>query len=150
MRKTKSVLALFENNEKAVVTLYRVYRRYFPDQIATWKKMCKEEVKHVEILKNLRIKYPNDGEYFTLSPFALEAITKVEGFIREQMSSKILKNLSPQEALETALRIERSMAEKKYFSLYNPEILEVRQAFRRLNRDVDRHIRILMKALVKI
>jgi hypothetical protein len=148
-RSKKIVLAVFEENERNVVTLYRIYRRRFPEYFSTWKKLCNEEKKHVQILHDLRKKYPNDGEYFTVSPYAWKMIDHVVNFVSNQFEDQWLKKITAKDALEVALRIERSMVEKKYFSLYNPEIVEVRRAFRRLNRDVERHINILLKALNK-
>jgi hypothetical protein len=145
----ESVLKIFEVNEKNVVSLYRIYRRRFPESFTTWKKLCNEERKHVQILHELSVKYPNDADYFTVSKHAWKMISYVVNFVSKQFDNQLLKKITARDALETALRIERSMVEKKYFSLFNPEIIEVRRAFRRLNRDVERHINILLKALRK-
>jgi hypothetical protein len=149
MNSKKSILAIFEENERNVVTLYRIYRRRFPESFTTWKKLCNEERKHVQILHGLKMKYPDDADYFTVSAHAWKMISYVVNFVSNQFEDQLLKKINAKEALEVALRIERSMVEQKYFSLFNPEIVEVRQAFRRLNHDVERHINILIKALNK-
>lgn len=147
--KSESILSIFEANEKKIVRLYQIYRRRFPLAIKTWGKLCEEEKKHVNILQKLREKYPDDSGYFLVSRHAVQMVSYVVGFVKNQFDKKNTSRISLNSALETALRIERSMIEKKYFSLYQPKIIEIRQAFRQLNHDVERHINILLRALRK-
>jgi hypothetical protein len=58
-------------------------------------------------------------------------------------------NITHKNALHTALRIERSMLEKKCFDLFAPNNKTIKKVFDCLNVDTERHVQTLLDEMKK-
>jgi hypothetical protein len=148
-KKSKLIIDLFIENERRISQLYKLYSRHFPASRNFWENIHEEEIGHVEILKNVKAIMKKGGKSIGENNFSRDILKYIGNFIREALKRAGDKKLTAMEALETALRLEQSMVENKSFEMFSPAHLPVRIIFQKLNRDTERHARLIRKELRK-
>lgn len=142
-----SPLALFAANEAKIAELYATYARLFPTQEKMWSLLSREEERHVAILKDLEERLRENNKFATAKAHGQEILDYVGRFIDEKLAIARSGRLTPREAVETGLSLERSMVEKKSFEIFSPLGEEMRGALEKMNRETDGHALRLEKAL---
>lgn len=145
--KNKPVIELLEENELKVSQLYRLYSQKIPACKIFWNKLSKEEIEHADYIHGY-------GRYskaeFSENKFTLDAINYVVEFVKDEIKKTKSSNISHFDAINTALRIERSILEKKYFAFFNPKNQEMKEMMKKLNKEVKRHIQMLQQEMAKL
>lgn len=144
----KTIIELFEENELAVSKLYGLYSRNFPKHQDFWAKLSAEEIEHTKGLASVG-KGQDDRIYFEPNKFARGVIKYVNDFIGQQIKEVKKKKLTHIQALNIALRVERSIVENKNFELFAPNDTTVKDMLKRINKETSHHIKVLMKELGK-
>ena len=143
--KKENVLSLFINNEDKVSRLYKIYSQKIPANKKMWIDLSKEENRHVEMIEELRDKFGDSNDFFEINKHSVEIVKYVSNFIDSQIKKALLGHVSHHEALDTALRIEQSMVEKKSFEIFKPKNKEIKKVFKDLNKETNDHIKLLRK-----
>lgn len=144
----KTIIDLFEENEREISKLYMIYSKNFRQHEAFWTKLSKEELSHARDTFTACDK--NDrNECFKLNKFAHNIIRYVNSFVKKQIGEAQKNNLSNEDALNIALRVERSMIENKNFELFTPSNAATKKILQKINKEADRHIEMIMGELRK-
>ena len=147
--KEKSILEFFLKNEIKVKELYELYAAKFSEQRKLWECLIKKESEHIKLLNELIGKIGRSNEFFDLNEYSLQVMERICDFINKEFAKTESGNVTLIAALEAALRLERSMIEKKCFEMFRPEHKEIEKVFYKLNSDTDGHARTLEKAYKK-
>lgn len=147
MNDSKSIAKLFEENELKISHLYKLYSRMFPAHTDFWKKISEEEIIHAQEISNLSQEIK---ECFIENKFSRGVIRYVSDFVEKQIEDIEHKILSPVDAFNIALRVEQSILEKKCFEMFIPTNITIKKVLERLNKDTDRHARLLRAELKKL
>ncbi|MDD5464101.1 MAG: hypothetical protein PHP62_03050 [Candidatus Moranbacteria bacterium] len=139
------IIKLFEDNELNISNLYSLYAQKIPGKHAFWDKISKEEIAHaVEIGSKM-----NYAENIIENKFSRGIIKYIMDFVLKEIEKTQQSKISHKEALQTALRIERSMLEKKCFEMFTPTHEKVQAVFNKLNKDSERHVALLLSEIEK-
>jgi hypothetical protein len=141
----KPLINLFEENELNIATLYSLYAQKIPAKVDFWERLSNEEISHAAQVGTEK----NNTDAILENNFSRGVIKHIMDFVLEQTQKAQQENLSHADAILTALRIERSMLEKKYFDFFTPSNKTVHQIFSRLNKETEKHIQILLKEAKK-
>ncbi|OGI29439.1 MAG: hypothetical protein A2288_01605 [Candidatus Moranbacteria bacterium RIFOXYA12_FULL_44_15] len=144
----KSILDLFAENELKISQLYAIYSDKFTDYKDFWENLSEEEIIHAEEIH--KMKRDDFEKNFQENNFTRGIIKYVSDYVNQQLEAARDKKLTPEEALEVALRVEQSMLEKKCFEIFIPNYATLKDVLDRLNKDTDRHANMLRKELEKI
>lgn len=145
----EDILFIFLENEEKIEKLYRLYRDRFPAYRDLWRRLEEKEKTHVRILAALKQRFGHKKNLFKITDYSLKIIGYIGDFIDSRLEKTKSGPISASEAIATALRIERSMVEKKCLKTFKPLALDIENIFKKLNRQTDHHIRILAKAFEK-
>lgn len=147
--KKKSILEFFLKNEIKVKKLYELYAEKFSEQGKLWERLIKEEGGHIELLRELIEKIGQSNKFFDLNEYSLQIAERTCDFIDAELVKTKSGNVTLITALEAALRLERSMIEKKCFEMFRPGHKEIERVFNTLNKDTDGHATALERAYRK-
>lgn len=143
----KHVIDLFEENELNIGELYKIYSQRIPDNKKFWSELSDEEFGHA---KNIRDACGGDEkkkELLSENKFCRFTIKYVSRFVEKETKKAKKGNISHVKALNTALRIEQSILEKKCFELFAPADPTVKKVLKKLNKEVERHAELLMEEI---
>ncbi|HAV11704.1 MAG TPA: hypothetical protein DCX32_04175 [Candidatus Moranbacteria bacterium] len=142
----KPLLHLFEENELNISKLYAIYAEKIPAKESFWSRLSSEEAAHA--INVSEGKHATDSEAPVVeNKFSRGIIRYVMDFVLEEIHKAHNYEVSHREALCTALRIERSMLEKKCFDIFTPSSETVKNVLCRLNNETERHIEILLQEM---
>jgi len=143
----KSIIKLFEENELSISLLYDLYSKNIPAHKAFWEKISKEEIMHAKAIADAFKKTQNKDEYFKENNFSRGIINYISNFVAEKTIEAENATPSHLEAINTALRVEQSMLEKKCFKIFIPTDETLRNVLKNLNQDTEKHVRYLRQEL---
>jgi rubrerythrin len=132
------------NNERRVKKLYKLYSIKFPEYKKVWGKLIPEEDEHVRLLKNLKVKFGENNKYFDVNEYSMGVLEYVSSFVEDELIKIKERKVEIKEALEAALSLEQSMAERKSFEMFNPSDLEIKKVFNKINRETKKHKKIIL------
>ena len=141
----KPILILFEENELNIADLYDLYAQKISMERSFWKKISRDEVSHASSIR----KANRMNDTITETPFFREVIAYVMNFVLDEIEKTKKSNITHKDALHTALRIERSMIEKRCFDMFTSTNKNVHSIFLKLNNETERHIEILLAEMKK-
>lgn len=143
--KNRNLMDLFEENELNVASLYSIYAKKIPQEYEFWNNLSNEEISHAESIKN--------EKEITLTiienKFSRGVVNYIMNYVLKEIKRATEEKITHIEALRTALRIERSMLEKKCFDMFIPTNKTVKNILTRLNDETEQHVEILMKEMKK-
>ena len=145
--KERSLIDLFEDNELKISILYKLYSQKIPAKKTFWKKISDEEVGHA---KDIARSFSKEKECFKENKFSRGVVNYVSGFVEEKIEEARKNKMTHAEAINTALRIEQSILERKCFEMFIPTDATVKKVIEKLNKDTQRHADQLRKELKKL
>lgn len=145
----EDILELFAQNEKKVSLLYSLYSRKKGADKYFWQDLSEQETGHAKIIRRARQKLKKRGESIKENKYSRQIIEYVSGFIDEEIAKAKKKRVFSDDAFEVALRLEQSMIENKCFEIFSPKNKEIASVMRRLNRDTNKHSRLLLSRIKK-
>ncbi len=137
----KPIIQLLEENELKIGKLYKIYSQKIPDQEIFWSRLSREEERHAEEI----FKLDDGSEMFIENDFTREAINYVTGFVDEEIKKAENGEILKSEAVNTALRVEQSIIEKKCLDFFIPSNSRAKEVMGKLNRETDKHIKMLQE-----
>ncbi|MDZ7611313.1 MAG: hypothetical protein U5L10_00965 [Candidatus Moranbacteria bacterium] len=144
----KSILDVFEENERMVGRLYEIYADKFPQRKDLWLQLVREEDEHVKEVR--RIKKISKERDFAESVFHRTVVHQVMEFVQECIEKAREEKMSYKEAVETALRIEQSVLEKKCFDLFATTNKTVKEILDKMEKETWEHLERLEKEYGRI
>ena len=144
----KPILSLFEENELNISKLYAIYAEKVPDKSDFWGRLSQEEAAHASNVSE-QTHTSDGGTPIAENKFSRGIIRYVMDFVLQEIEKAHAYEISHREALCTALRVERSMLEKKCFDIFTPSSDSIKSVLCRLNNETERHIEILLDEMSK-
>ena len=144
----KTIIELFEENELDISRLYAIYAQKFPKHTDFWARLSQEEISHAQDINDVQGKEIAE-KFFAANKFSRGIIKYVNDFVKEQIALAKKKRMTHIEAVNIALRVERSAVENKCFDIFVPNNALVKDTLKKLNQETSRHIQVLMKELKK-
>jgi hypothetical protein len=144
------ILFFFADNEAKVASLYERYAELFPPNRQLWEKIAEDEHRHTEIFRDLNSFWGENEKSIKITKHSLGILKYIGSFVDEQSSIARSGRINTLYALETALRLEQSMIEKKCFEMFAPRSKEMYEAFRRVNHETNQHRDLFQKELKKL
>lgn len=141
----KPLLTLFEENELNISSLYLLYAQKIPEKHNFWERLSDEEISHAKSIG----KEKDNISSITGNNFSYGVINYVMNFVLEEIQKAKKGNVTHHEALHTALRIERSMLEKKCFDIFIPTDKKVKDILIKLNKETEQHVKSLLEEMRK-
>jgi len=145
--KDQTLISIFENNELKISILYRLYAKKMPKFRLFWNKLADEEVIHAQKIASINI--AELKESFQETKFSRGIISYIDDFVEKQINQAKRGKVSHIEALNVSLRIEQSLLEKKCFEIFIPTNKKVKEVMQKLEKDTERHEKLLRKELEK-
>ncbi|MFA7208806.1 MAG: hypothetical protein WC120_00825 [Parcubacteria group bacterium] len=142
----KPILLLLEENELNISSLYSIYARKIPRKKAFWDRLSREEISHAASLSNDGSDI-DSAQSIIENKFSRGVIRYVMDFVLEETRRAEKETLSHHDALHTALRVERSMLEKKCFDIFTPANTTMRALLQKLNDETEQHIEMLIEEM---
>jgi hypothetical protein len=133
------MLELLVENEEFVGDLYAKYAVNFPELKEFWQGLANEETKHAKWIRAINSQHEKGRLKIIKQRFNQEAINTHHRFLNEEIN-KISGDMSLQSALYTALYIEKSLVEKRYFEISNGDNTKVKQTLFDLEAATNDHI----------
>lgn len=144
----KTIMRLFEENELNISVLYAFYAKNIRGKKLFWDRISKEEIVHArEVRKGAE--EMGGWDVIEENKFTRGVVRNVMDFVLEEIEKAKKGKVSHGEALRTALRIERSMLERKCFDMFIPANVTIRKMLDRLNGDTERHVAMLLGEMKK-
>ena len=143
----KPLIYLFEENELNVSHLYRIYAEKFSEHEAFWQRLSMEEVGHAEKIHSLR-KQP--AANFVETNFTRGIVSYVMNFVKDEITKAENDEISHLDALNTALRIEQSILEKKCFDFFQSSDKTLNEVMGELGEETQKHLKMLQGQIEKI
>jgi len=106
-------------HEEMVAKLYQRYSKILTDNPQLWSKLSAEEIQHAKWLRRLKQRVQNGAGAIDCSKFKAE---EIESSIKNIQSLIDQSDQNPPDmahALKTALKIEESILENKYFEIFS-------------------------------
>ncbi|MFZ2187942.1 MAG: hypothetical protein WAV73_00050 [Candidatus Moraniibacteriota bacterium] len=143
------IIQLLEENELNVSALYAIYAKKIPMKATFWEQLSQEEISHAASIKNDSLGLDLEHS-IKENKFSRGIIKYVMNFVLEETRKAEESDMTHFDALHIALRIERSMLEKKCFDMFLPTNTTLKDLFEKLNADTEKHTKVLMKELKRL
>jgi hypothetical protein len=135
--KTTEIIEALAQNELNVAELYRKYAAKFTEHKDFWRNLAIEELNHAAKLRTLTgVKV----ELKTKDRFNIIAIKNFSKHVLVESDPVKVNNSSLINALSTALNIEQSLIEHKYFEVFESDSIELKQVLLSLANDTEKHL----------
>jgi hypothetical protein len=133
------MLELLAENEELVSDLYTKYAAKFPELKDFWQGLANEETKHAKWIRAINSQHEKGRLKINEQRFNQEAIKTHHRFLNKEIN-KASGDISLQSALYTALYIEKSLIEKRYFEISSGDSTKVKQTLFDLEAATNDHI----------
>lgn len=140
--KNESLIRLFEENELNISELYGLFSKKIVEHKDFWGRLSKEEITHAQ---NIHDSQTSLGIKISEKNFTRDALNYVINFVDEKIEQIGKEGITHTDAIDTALRIERSIIEKKCFEFFEADNENTKDFIKKLNKETETHIRILEK-----
>jgi hypothetical protein len=121
----KPIIKLFEENELNVATLYSLYAQQLPENKAFWNRLSNEEISHAADIGNNM----EHADTIIENKFSRGVINYVMDFVLNEIKKAQEEKITHRSALHSALRIERSILEKKMLRHVHPDESSSQESF---------------------
>ncbi|MDM7998977.1 MAG: hypothetical protein QUS33_02970 [Dehalococcoidia bacterium] len=124
---TSEVIEAMAKNEEAISRLYQAYAGKFPSQKDFWSGLAADETTHAAWLRGLLGKMREGSLSISRDRFRLQPVRAFSSYLERELASVREPGLSPINALSTALYIEESIIEQRYFEVFVPDAPELKR-----------------------
>ena len=121
------IVELLINNEVNVGKLYRAYAEQFLDYCSFWSGLASEEAEHASWIRKLASKVAGGAVIINDRRFNASAIKTFSDYLERELIKVNKSGISLISALSTALYIEESIIEQKYFELFDGDSIEFKK-----------------------
>ena len=122
-----NVVDLLINNEVNVGKLYRAYAKRFREHCNFWADLASGEVEHAFWIRKLASKIADGTVFVNENRFNAAAIKTFSRYLESELTKANESGISLIAALTTALYIEESLIEQKYFEVFDGDSIEFKK-----------------------
>jgi hypothetical protein len=105
-------------NEEAVANLYRDYASRFTEYTSFWNRLVDEEIVHAAIIRKCSAEVAKGLVHLNEDRFKKETLHTYSEYIKKELAITREQRLSLIHALSTALYIEQSLIEARFFEVF--------------------------------
>jgi hypothetical protein len=131
--------------EKAVSRLYRLYAERFLDFRQFWVTLANYKLKHADDLIKIDWKIHYADTKCQEDRFNIWGIERSLEFVKNHIKSMEDAKITHKKALSTALEIEKSILQYRFYDSYDTDSAEIKGVLEQLKHDTEEHIKILQK-----
>jgi hypothetical protein len=139
-------LDMLKEHEKAISRLYATYAHRFSQDRDFWMGLSQEEDQHARWIELLQTKMEEEPSGLIADRFPTVAISYSIRCINKLIENVNQPDLTPVNALSTALDIERALLENRYFDVFASDGAEVRRVLELLAEGTKAHIEKVQRA----
>ena len=139
--KQKELVEALIRNEKALEELYETYAEKLVLYREFWHKIAKDEESHAAWIGTLYAKMENGLVDFSENRFPIEAIQDFIRHTEEKKKEALEGKTTLEEALETAVHMERGLLENKFFEVFKDDSLEIKIILEALRMGTEAHLK---------
>jgi len=142
-----AIIDLLAFQEYKLSVLYNEYGNKFPEKSSLWNKLVKDELEHKKLIRGLYDIVKEGQLYFNAMVLK---VSNIENHIKT--IEKLIKNaqedsnLTSEEAINTALKIENSMIDQGLFTYFSGDSKILKNALNQLTRGTEEHYNLLLEA----
>ncbi len=140
VQKPAKLLNLLQERLQRTSRLYAVYSETFLDFKGFWEELSKEKVQHAIWLVCLQSQIEDDSSRFASKKFSIAEITKSLDFVDECITKAHAPDFQLVTALSTALKLEDSLINNKYFEAFEDDTPEVKRMLFIIKNATQRHL----------
>ena len=145
MKELSNAIGLLAKNEESIGRLYQVYAERFPEYNEFWMSLALEETQHSNWIHELVEKVRDGSAYIIKGRFKEQAIKTFLGYLEREIAKAKATTIPLIESLSTALYIEKSLIERKYFEVFDSDSAELTHLLGDLRSATERHIQKIKK-----
>jgi rubrerythrin len=143
----RDIVSLLTEHEQAIGRLYRTYTNKFPEQQEFWSKLADEEDEHAQWLRRLLVRVEEGLGCVRADRFDRSAVEASIQRIGRTVKDAAKPGFSLMDALDTAMILEETLLECKYFEVFEGTAAEVVQVQYCLADATEDHCRRLQKMI---
>ncbi len=133
------IFEILENYELAISKLYKIYSQRCPEYSKFWDHISKDEEEHASWLRSLAALVKNGILEFDSTRFRLKAIETSLSYVYELQEKAKNSNPDMVKFLSTAIDLENSIIEKKFYTVIADEDPDFRKTFSELSKGAETH-----------
>jgi len=145
MEEQSNVVELLAKNEESIGHLYQVYAERFPEYDEFWSGLAMEEIEHSNWIHDLMKKVREGSVYIVKGRFKEQAIDTFLGYLGREIAKAKAETIPLIESLSTALYIEKSLIERKYFEVFDSDSAELTHLLEDLRSATEWHVQKIEK-----
>ena len=127
-------------HELMISELYDMYAAMHPQSSSLWSALAEEERTHSSMLTALNKLLDNGSLFWNLGEFASTNVAEQLAVIHTALNWARGMKQSESECLKTALQIESSLLESRFYSVVTSEAKEFTYACQALSRATEKHL----------
>jgi rubrerythrin len=143
----RDIVSLLTEHEQAIGRLYRTYTNKFPEQQEFWSKLADEEDEHAQWLRRLLVRVEEGLGCVRADRFDRSAVEASIQRIGRTVKDAAKPGFSLMDAFDTAMILEETLLECKYFEVFEGTAAEVVQVQYCLADATEDHCRRLQKMI---
>ncbi|MBN1675264.1 MAG: hypothetical protein JXR37_29760 [Kiritimatiellae bacterium] len=145
----RGILEGLMNWERIIGHLYDQYALLFPAMSAFWSGLAKQERGHAALLKQLEPLLDEGDVLWNIGTFRESALREEIDRIKAAIARAMDKTTTPSEAVSTAIGIESSLSESKFYSVVRADLPAFNRVADALSRAIDAHLTELRTVAMK-
>ena len=144
-----SILHKLIELEKSIGELYKLYAEILPDHREFWSVLAGEEMEHANWLIMLQGQIKHGNIAVQENRFNQWGVDITLNFVKNKVRFAENNKIPYTLALSTALDVEKSLLERKYYEFYKSDCPEITKILQDLKHSTDRHLNRVQRVLEK-
>ena len=140
------VIEMIARKEETLCQLYETYSDKFQDHRDFWLDIAAEETQHANWIRELRSLVEEGTVDFKEDRFNKEAIQTFIEYLERELTKAREQEMSLINALSTALYIEEALLERKFFVVYETDVLQLKRILLDIATSVEGHVQRVREA----
>lgn len=142
------IVNLLAQNEQALADMYFAYSEKFPS-FRLWSYLNEEEEKHNDLVLSILDNVEDGSVQFNDMHFSIRTITIAIDQVLEEIAIIEDGDRKLEQAIEFALKMEKSMLEKNFLNYFSSEDPGIQNVLNQLRKDTKSHHKMLETAQEK-
>ncbi len=144
------ILELMAENEENIARLYQLYAEKLPDFEDFWLKLADEEIEHASLIRDFAAGVEKGIYNLDEKRFPPGALQTYKAYLDGSMQKAIRKGVDTISAFTTAMYIEESLIELKYFEVIDSGSDDFDEVLSRLKKATTEHNKRIKEYWTKI